>query len=299
MARTITYHPQAEYAGRKISEFLRNQGYTRQNLTTLRYDEGSITLNGTVLHMNQLLSCGDELTVRIRDKNSSENVLPVDLPFPIVYEDEDLAVINKPAGMPSHPSMKNFDNTLGNAAAFRYGADGDFIYRCVNRLDKDTTGLTIIARHMVSGGILYEEIQRKELKRDYTAIVEGEDLPDEGTIDLPLARDLDSAIARKVDFENGDRAVTHYKVLKRGNGLSCVRCHLETGRTHQIRVHMLAIGHPLIGDFLYNPEDKRMTRQALHAGKLSFIHPMTGENLCFEVPLPEDMQAILNSMQTV
>lgn len=299
MTRTITYHPDSSYNGHKISEYLRNLGYTRQSLTILRYDEGSIVLNDQVVHMNRLLEDGDTLTINIREKGVSENVIPVDLPFPIVYEDEDLVVINKPAGMPSHPSMKNFDNTLGNAAAYYFSKmvcdNNNFVYRCVNRLDKDTTGLTIIAKHMVSGGILYEQIQKKILRREYVAIVEGTDLPDNGTIDLPLSRDLDSAIARKVDLENGDRAVTHFEVISRGKGLSFVRFRLETGRTHQIRVHMLASGHPLIGDFLYNPENNIMARQALHAGKLSFLHPMTGEIVCFEVPVPDDMQAVLDA----
>ena len=318
MTRTIIYHPEEIWVGHKISEFLRNKSYTRQNLTTLRYDEGSIVQNGKVVHMNFLISAGDEITIHIREKSTSEHVIPVQLPFPVVYEDEDLVVVNKPAGMPSHPSMKNYENTLGNAAAYYFGkqmqnalqdacdtakcrngmsdeADG-FVYRCVNRLDKDTTGLTMIAKHMVSGGILYEQIQKKLLRREYVAIVEGEDIPDQGTVDLPLARDPNSAIARMVDFEHGDRAVTHYETLHRGAGLSFVKFHLETGRTHQIRVHMCAIGHPLIGDFLYHPEDTRMHRQALHARELSFIQPMTGEKLCIRVELPEDMRSVLAVM---
>ena len=247
--------------------------------------------------MNTRLIEGDEITVNIRETEVSEKIPPVELPIDIIYEDEDIMVVNKPADMPIHPSMKNYYNTLGNAIAWYFEQQGKpFVYRCVNRLDRDTTGLTIIAKHMVSCSILYDQVKDRSIDREYTAIVVGEDLPDQGRIDLPLGRAAESVVERTVDFEHGDRAVTNYQVVARGGGLSLVKLHLETGRTHQIRVHMKAIGHPLIGDWLYNPEDTHMTRQALHAGKLSFNHPMTGEPMTFSVPLPQDMQIAYNSM---
>lgn len=290
----MTYDIPDSFIGHKISEFLHSKGYSNQNLIVLKRMPESILVNGVWVHLNQLLQQGDVLTVHITETEVSQKIPPVELPFPIIYEDEDLVVVNKPANMPIHPSMKNYENTLGNAAAYYYEKQGKpFVYRCINRLDKDTTGLTIIAKHLVSCGILYEAMEKREIRREYLAIVEGEDLPDNGAIDLPLGRKPDSAIERMVDPVHGDRAVTHYRVLARGGGLAFLSLWLETGRTHQIRVHMKAIGHPLIGDFLYYPEDTRMDRQALHAAKLAFRHPITGEELVLEVPIPEDMMQVL------
>lgn len=295
MERTLTYDIPECFAGHKISEFLRNKGYSGQNLTVLKRMPDSILINHEWVHLNRLLQPGDVLTVQIRETEVSQKIPPVELPFPVVYEDEDLVVVNKPANMPIHPSMKNYENTLGNAAAYYYEKQGKaFVYRCINRLDKDTTGLTIIAKHLISCGILYEEMAGRRIKREYLAIVEGEKLPDSGTIDLPLGRKPDSAIERMVDYEHGERAVTHYRVLGRGGGLSFLALWLETGRTHQIRVHMKAIGHPLIGDFLYNPENTQMHRQALHAARLTFVHPILGTEMVLSAPLPEDIKGILD-----
>ena len=300
MDRTISYHMPKEYEGHKISEYLHNRGYSNPNLAALRHSDGAILLNGREVFMNTRLKEGDLLTVNIRETEVSGKIPPVELPFEVLYEDEDLLVVNKPADMPIHPSMKNYYNTLGNAAAWYFAKQGKpFVYRCVNRLDRDTTGLTIIAKHTVSCSILYDAVKDRRIEREYTAIVCGEDLPDSGTVDLPLGRAAESVVERTVDFEHGDRAVTHYRVIDRGKGLCALKLHLETGRTHQIRVHMKAIGHPLIGDWLYNPTDTHMKRQALHAGKLSFPHPMTGEPMTFEAPLPADMQAVLADLQKI
>lgn len=296
MERILNYEIPENFIGHKISEFLHNKGYSKQNLTVLKRMPESILVNGVWVHLNERLKAGDILTVHITETEVSQKIPPVELPFPIVYEDEDLVVINKPANMPIHPSMKNYENTLGNAAAYYYEKQGKpFVYRCINRLDKDTTGLTIIAKHLVSCGILYTAMEQREIKREYIAIVEGEDIPESGTVDLPLGRKPDSAIERMVDYEHGDRAVTHYRVLAKGGGLALLSLHLDTGRTHQIRVHMKEIGHPLIGDFLYHPENTQMDRQALHATKLEFTHPITGQELMLTAPLPEDMQKALEN----
>lgn len=294
MERTLRYEIPENFIGHKISEFLHHKGYSKQNLTVLKRMPESILVNGIWVHLNEHLKEGDILTVHITETEVSQKIPPVELPFPIVYEDEDIVVINKPADMPIHPSMKNYENTLGNAAAYYYEKQGKpFVYRCINRLDKDTTGLTIIAKHLVSCGILYTAMEQRKIKREYIAIVEGEDIPESGTVDFPLGRKPESAIERMVDYERGDRAVTHYRVLAKGGGLSLLSLHLDTGRTHQIRVHMKEIGHPLIGDFLYNPDNKQMDRQALHAAKLSFSHPITGEYIALEASLPEDMRQAL------
>ncbi len=203
-------------------------------------------------------------------------------------------VLDKPADMPIHPSMKNYENSLANGLAWYFASQNiPFVFRCINRLDRDTTGLTIIAKHMVSGGILSVMAARREISREYLAIVSGTGMPPEGTVDAPLGRKPGSAIERMVDFEHGERAVTHYRVLQEKNGCSLISLHLETGRTHQIRVHMKYLGYPLIGDFLYYPDKTLISRQALHSCRLEFSHPITGQPMVFTSPLPEDMQQVL------
>lgn len=205
-------------------------------------------------------------------------------------------VINKPAGMPIHPSMNNYHNSLANGLAYYFAQQNcPFVFRCINRLDRDTSGLTLIAKHSVSGGMLSTMIANKTVSgitREYLAIVKGSVTPPEGTITAPLARKEGSIIERCVDFEKGENAITHYRVLDEKNGQSLVSLILETGRTHQIRIHMKYLGYPLIGDYLYNPDMEFIRRQALHAWKLSFRHPITGEELHFMAPLPEDMKAV-------
>ena len=201
-------------------------------------------------------------------------------------------VLDKEANQPIHPSINNYDNTLANGLAWYFSQKNEpFVYRCINRLDRDTTGLLIVAKNMLSAAILSEMGKRREIHREYLAIVQGEIAAD-GTVDAPIARMADSIIARCVDFTNGETAVTHFKRLCFQNNLSLVSLKLETGRTHQIRVHMKYIGHPLIGDFLYNPDFSLIKRQALHSHKLSFFHPITKEWLSFTSPLPKDMEIL-------
>lgn len=298
--RIIHYRIPNSYEGHKISEFLRNQGISTKSIIRLKSDVENVLLNDEPGFINRILKKDDRLTLCIKELESSKKIPPVDLPLSIIYEDEDILIVNKPANMPIHPSMNNYENTLGNAVAYYYMKKGEpFLYRCINRLDRDTTGLTILAKHYLSCGILYDEMESREIKRTYYAIVENRTVFDApyahrllqtGTIDLPLGRKPDSAIERMVDIKNGDKAITHYRVLATNDGLSLLELQLDTGRTHQIRVHMQAIGHPLIGDFLYNPKDTHMKRQALHAGKLSFRHPITKETLSFTAPVPQDMQ---------
>ena len=298
--RIIHYRIPNSYEGHKISEFLRNQGISTKSIIRLKSDVENVLLNDEPGFINRILKKDDRLTLCVKELESSKKIPPVDLPLSIIYEDEDILIVNKPANMPIHPSMNNYENTLGNAVAYYYTKKGEpFLYRCINRLDRDTTGLTILAKHYLSCGILYDEMESREIKRTYYAIVENRTVFDApyahrllqtGTIDLPLGRKPDSAIERMVDIKNGDKAITHYRVLATNDGLSLLELQLDTGRTHQIRVHMQAIGHPLIGDFLYNPKDTHMKRQALHAGKLSFRHPITKEMLSFTAPVPQDMQ---------
>ena len=333
MQRKITYYVDKIKPGQKISGFLKEKGYSEQNLVNLKKNLKSIEVNDTYVYQNYVLQQGDILNVYIRETESSRQIIPVELLIDIVYEDEDLLVVNKPAGMPIHPSRNNPDNSLGNALAWYYKQKQlAFVFRCINRLDRDTSGLTIVAKHMVSGAILAQMvaaksrdgIQAQGIHREYLAIVEGNVEPAEGVIDAPIARKESRCLERVVDYEKGDRAITHYQKLKtwknaRSNKkMSLVALQLETGRTHQIRVHMAYLGHPLIGDFLYNPayaanqldrlahaeenggcSDKKAAadllihRQALHAHKISFPHPMTGKPMEFSVSMPTDMKNLM------
>lgn len=298
MDRTITYKIEQEDAGLRVELFLRRRGYSRQNLVEIKRMPQSIMVNGVHYYMRQTLEAGDVLEVRIQETDSSEKIPAVYHPLDIVYEDEDIMVINKPADMPIHPSMNNYYNSLANALAYYFEQQGKpFIFRCSNRLDRDTSGLTIISKHLVSASILAQQVADREVHREYLAISRGSVTPTEGTIDVPLGRKDSSIIERTVDWEHGERAVTHYKVVSQSNGHSLIALKLETGRTHQIRIHMKHLGYPLIGDYLYNPDMEWMGRQALHSYKMAFRHPITGEHMEFTAPLPKDMQNVLDGIK--
>lgn len=294
MNRTINYEIKEEYDGLRVEQFLKRHGYSSQNLAEIKRMPKSILVNGIHYYMRDMLHAGDRLCVCICETKCSEKIPPTELPLDIVYEDEDIIVINKPAGMPIHPSMNNYHNSMANALAWYYRQqDKPFIFRCCNRLDRDTSGLTVVAKHLVSGNILSSMVRRREIHREYLAIVRGSVTPSSGTIDAPLGRKDGTIIERTVDFEQGERAITHYKVIEEKNGHSLVSLCLETGRTHQIRIHMKHLGFPLIGDYLYNPDMEYISRQALHSHCLSFRHPITGETMEFTAPLPADMRAVL------
>lgn len=257
----------------------------------LKKYENGIVLNGTWAYMNQKPARFDRLLVRVCEYKKSENILPVCIKLDIKYEDEDIVVVDKPSDMPIHPSLNNYENSMANALMYYY-RDKNFVFRCINRLDRDTTGLSVVAKHFLSAGILNTFMQRREIKRVYNAIVEDDgSLKESGTVDAPIAREDNTLIKRRVSSE-GQRAITHYKVLKRLRGASLIELRLDTGRTHQIRVHMSYIGHPLVGDYLYNERyyDKENVRPLLHSKSLSFIHPITGENLYLECELPTDFK---------
>lgn len=293
MERILNYHITEDANSLRTEQYLRRRGFSYQNLTQLKKMPESILINGVWSYMRTPLHSGDILTVHIRETESSPNIPPVELPLDIVYEDEDIVVVNKPAGMPVHPSLNNYRNSLANALMYYYQQQGkSFIFRCTNRLDRDTSGLTVIAKHMVSSSILSSMTARHEIEREYLAVVRGSVVPSSGTIDAPIGRTGSSLIERKIDFEHGERAVTHYHVVKEENGHSLVSLILETGRTHQIRVHMKYIGFPLVGDYLYNPDMEYIQRQALHSCRLSFRHPITGKHMEFTADLPEDMDRI-------
>ena len=290
MERILTYQVTEDLSGLKINQYLRRQGYSLQNLTDLKKMNQSVLLNGEWAYLNQRLSAGDQLLIHIQEKESSEKIPPVNLPLDIVYEDEDIIVVNKPAGMPVHPSAGNYENTLANGIAWYFAEKGeDFVYRCINRLDRDTTGALILAKNPLSAAILSVQMKKRQIRRTYLALVDG--VPDvSGTIDAPIARMEGSVITREVNYLTGETAITHYERLATGTRYSLMELHLETGRTHQIRVHMKYIGHPLPGDYLYNQDYSRIQRQPLHSFQLEFIHPVTKKPMLFTAPVPDDFR---------
>ncbi|NCB92546.1 MAG: RluA family pseudouridine synthase [Clostridia bacterium] len=293
MDRTFNFVISCDEENLRIGDFLVGKGFSRHVRTFLKHQEGAVLLNGEAALFYFVLHEGDRLTVHLVEEEASSNIVPVQMDVDIVYEDEDLMIVNKAADMPIHPSIGNYDNTLANGIAWYFASQGiPFVYRCINRLDRDTTGLLILAKNMVSGAILSEQMKRREIHRTYLAIVEGL-LPDQGIVDAPIARTSDSLIERMVDKVHGERAVTHYSRVAYQNdtNLSLAKLRLETGRTHQIRVHMTHIGHPLVGDSLYNPSTILLGRQALHSCSLKFTHPITGKMMDFFAPLPKDMAA--------
>ena len=290
MERTLIYTTENLITPLPVSRFLKQKGFSSQNLVQLKKDPSAVLANGIPCFMNHILQPGDTLTLHIREDHSLEKIPPVNLTLNIVYEDADLMVINKPAGMPIHPSMNNYYNSLANALAYYFKQQNcPFVFRCINRLDRDTTGALILAKNPYSAAVLSAQMKQRQIRRTYLALTDGIP-PERGTISAPVARMDASVITREVNFERGEAAVTHYERLAVSNGYALVELHLDTGRTHQIRVHMKYIGCPLPGDFLYHPVFDRIGRQALHSFQLEFAHPITGEPMCFLAPVPEDFR---------
>ena len=289
MERIFEYQISSAEEGRKLGDFLREKGYSRQLLRQLKETEDGLLRNGQPTFMTIALKNGDRIRVRLLETIDSDGIVPVSMPLSILYEDEDILVINKPADMPVHPSIGNYTNTLANGvAAYLDAKDEHSPFRCINRLDRDTSGALILAKNAFSAAVLSTQMRNRQIRRTYLAVVEGI-TPPNGTISAPISRVDDSVIERHVDFVHGESAVTHYERLEVKNGHSLLEIHLETGRTHQIRVHMGYIGHPLPADYLYHPVYDYFKRQPLHSLQLEFRHPVTDKSMCLLAPVPEDM----------
>lgn len=291
MERVFEFKITPEYDGVNVITVLKQYFKMSTSLVkeVKKYEYG-LQLNGEHVRTVDAVSKDDVLRITLRE-GASDNITPRNIPINIVYEDEDILVLNKPPHMPTHPSMGNYKNSLANGVMYYFHEKGeDRVFRAVNRLDKDTSGLMAVAKNAYIHARLGTQIQTGELHRKYKCIVCG-DVSCDGTVDAPIKRASDSVINRIV-AEDGQRALTHYTVIKRLRGYTLLEMELETGRTHQIRVHMAHIGHPLAGDWLYG-EEKTASRQMLHSCYLKLIHPFTGETLEFDAPLPRDMKEFI------
>ena len=257
-----------------------------------------ILLNETSTYLDKEIFNGDIITINIDFEEDNSNIVPTKMDLSILYEDEYLLIIDKPAGIPVHPSIIHFEDSISNGV--KYYFDTINLHkkiRPVNRLDRNTSGIVIFAKNEYIHDMLSKQMQNKQFKKEYIAICEGIFDKKQDTINAPIARKIDSIIERYVS-PNGDVAITHYSVLKEfcknNETFSEVLVNLETGRTHQIRVHMAYIGHPIVGDSLYGNESDLITRQALHAYKVEFIHPITSKKLEIQSKLPADIQNLIS-----
>ncbi len=295
----------ADLPGERADSFLARaaEGLTRSAAQRL-LEEGRVTCEGRAVKKNEKLRAGQLLTVDLPAPAPAQ-ALPQEIPLDVVFEDEDVIVVNKPVGMVVHPAPGHPDGTLVNALLFHCGASlsgvgGELRPGIVHRIDRDTSGLIIAAKNDVAHQALAAQLQDHSLYREYEAVVVGGFREDAGTVDLPIGRHPTDRKKMTVDRRGGGReAVTHWTVLARYPGYTHIQCRLETGRTHQIRVHMAAQGHPVLGDPVYGGARKgfsQLAGQCLHARRLSFAHPRTGKRMTVSCALPESFQAVLTKL---
>ena len=255
-----------------------------------------IYLNGNVTSVNHPVLENDLIECYLDYEEDNSNIVPTEMPLNIIYEDEAYIVVNKPAGIPVHPSMDHYTDSLSNGIAFYFNQIGlKKKIRPVNRLDKDTSGIVIFAKNEYIQECLVRQMKSKEFIKRYIAVVNGNLDNLEGTINAPIARKEGSIIERCVS-ETGDIAITHYKVLKRKTDFDIVECILETGRTHQIRVHFAYLGHSLLSDTLYGTSSSLINRQALHAYEVEFTHPLSKKKVKYIANIPEDLNKLIRKV---
>ena len=307
--QTKEYLAGEENIGDRIDKFISQaDGELTRSAVVKLIEDGSVTVNGAVPSKNLRLRAGDRILVTLSEPVLPE-ARPQNIPLDIVYEDDDLLVVNKPRGMVVHPAAGNPEGTLVNALLYHCsgslsGINGVLRPGIVHRIDKDTSGLLIVAKNDRSHRLLAEQIKEHSFMRKYQAVVTGVIKEESGTVNAPIGRHQTDRKKMTVTLKNSREAVTHYRVLQRYKGYTHIELTLETGRTHQIRVHMAYIHHPLVGDELYGPrkqaaalEGVRLSGQLLHAGVLGFIHPRTGSYMEFRADLPEMFAKIIDRLR--
>jgi len=290
-----------ELAGDRIDKFISEQceELSRSYIQKL-LKSGEVYVGQKAVKPSYKVTEGDTISFEVPEAVELE-IVPEDIPLDIVYEDHDVILVNKPKGMVVHPAAGHYSGTLVNALMFHCkddlsGINGVLRPGIVHRIDMDTTGILIVCKNDLAHTSIAEQLKEHSITRRYQAIVHGVLKDDEGTIDAPVGRHPQDRKKMCINHQNGKHAVTHYRVLNRFKNFTHIECRLETGRTHQIRVHMASLNHPLLGDAVYGPAKcpYKLQGQTLHAGVLGFVHPRTGEYMEFEAPLPEYFQKLLN-----
>ena len=287
--------------GLRIDKYLSEQmtSYSRSHIQKLLKDQ-CVQVNNLPVKVNYKLRTGDKIKVCLPEPETL-NVEPENIPLDILYEDQDLLVVNKPKGMVVHPAAGHYSGTLVNALMYHCkdqlsGINGILRPGIVHRIDMDTTGTLVVCKNDISHQSLAEQLKEHSITRRYRAIVHGR-LKEDGTVNAPIGRHPTDRKKMSIHAKNGKPAITHYRILKQYKEYTYIECQLETGRTHQIRVHMASIGHPLLGDQIYGPSKvpyKNLQGQTLHAMILGFLHPTTQKYMEFEAPLPEYFQHLLD-----
>ena len=293
-----------ERSGVRLDKFIADSGIELSRSAAVSLiDSGSVTVNGKAENKKYKLAIGDEVIVRIPEPVPYE-AKAEDIPLDVVYEDSDLLVVNKPKGMVVHPAAGNYEGTLVNALLFHCGdslsgINGVLRPGIVHRIDKDTSGLLIVAKNDYAHKLLAEQIKEHSFTREYEAVVFGNLKDESGTVDAPIGRHPVDRKKMCITQKNSKNAVTHYRVLERLKGYTYIQCKLETGRTHQIRVHMASLGHPVAGDLVYGVKNERVpfTGQCLHARKIGFVHPVTKTYMEFTSPLPAYFEQFLTKLR--
>ncbi|MEC2109952.1 MULTISPECIES: RluA family pseudouridine synthase [Bacillus] len=279
--------------GMTVKEYAGELGISKRLLTDIKFGGGDLLINGEHVTVKAILKEGDLLIVKFPEEQVSETLLAEPVPLDILYEDEHVLVINKQPYVSSIPSREHPSGSIANGIIDHYQKNGvRATVHLVTRLDRDTSGVMLVAKHRFAHSILSSAQKNGLVKRRYAAVVHGRMAQMEGTVDAPIGRHPDSIIERTVT-PDGQKAVTHFYVTCAHDDMSSVTLQLETGRTHQIRVHMSYLGHPLCGDTLYGGTRRDIGRQALHSEHLSFIHPLTQENMTFHASLPQDMRELI------
>ena len=296
----------AEHSGIRIDRFLSEQlpEHSRSYIQKLIKD-GQVSIEGKAVKSNYKITGSEEITLLIPDQVIPD-ILPEDIPLDILYEDQDLIVINKPKGMVVHPAAGHYSGTLVNALMYHCkddlsGINGVMRPGIVHRIDRNTTGSLLVCKNDFAHNAIAEQLKVHSITRRYRAIVHGNLKDDQGTVDAPIGRHPIDRKKMAIEPRNGRDAITHYRVLERFGNYTYIECQLETGRTHQIRVHMSSIHHPIVGDDVYGPAKcpfSGLQGQTLHAQVLGFIHPRTGEYMEFSAPLPEYFENLLTKLRS-
>ena len=302
MTTTIT----AEFAGKTVKDWFFSNGFSNNQIKRLKSLDDGILLNGERVTVRRLLSPGDTLSLRLEDDGDNPSLVPTELPLSILYEDENIIALDKPAGMPTHPSHGHFEDTLANGLAFLFRKRGEpFVFRAVNRLDRGTSGIVLVAKNSKAAADLSEAMKAGMIKKTYVALVNGA-MSGSGVIDRPIRRQAESIITREVcdiDSPGAKRAVSEYRVISSGGGWSFVELNPVTGRTHQLRVHLSSVGHPIAGDGLYGTAetvptalDRLFDRPALHCRRLRIF--FADSDILIEAPLPDDIRAVVGETES-